>query len=366
MARTWLDRALARPRSPHDLKSRKTGTRMAWVRRLSAAAAVLIAAGMASVVVESPALAQTPCTASALTLAIATANSTNGTVTLTSGCTYTLTAINNTTDNGGVGLPVITGTVTIQGSGAIIARSTAFGTPVFRIFDVASSGSLTLNSVTISNGLANNGQQGGGGIRSHGNLTITGSTFTSNSAPSSSGTSGGAINNSGTLNLSTSTFTGNSAQEGGGVFNQKTATVTSDTFANNTATIYGGGALLNAAGTMTVSGSTFTGNSGPGGGAIDNDTTLNISDSTFTGNTGGTNGGGAMDNFGPTTITQSTFSGNSSPYGANILNYTGFSLSISMSIVANGQGVEACRLTFLRCPFAVRMKWCTAWPWSTM
>jgi len=312
------------------------------MRRLSAAAAVLVAAVFGSVAVSSPALAQTGCTTAALISAITAANSTNGTVTLTSGCTYTLTAVNNTTDAGGVGLPVITRHVTIQGSGAIIARSSASGTPTFRIFDVASSGSLTLNSVTISNGLANNGQQGGGGIFNNGALTISGSTFTNNSAPSSSGTSGGGINNNGTLNLSTSTFTGNSAQEGGGVFNQKTATVTNDTFTNNTATIYGGGALLNAAGTMTVTGSTFTGNTGPGGGAIDNDTTLNISDSTFTANTGGTNGGGAIDNFGTTTITQATFSGNSSPYSANILNYTGFTLKMSMSIVANGQGGPNC------------------------
>src|ERR1035438_1784236 len=71
-------------------------------------------------------------------------------------------------------------------------------------------------------------------------------------------------------------------------------------------------------------------------GAIENDTTLKISDSTFYNNTGGSNGGGAVENFGPTTITQSTLSGNTSPYGADILNYTGFTLSISMSIVAGG------------------------------
>ena len=305
-------------------------------------AGALSVLALGSVAVATEARAQTPCAAAALISAISTANSSNGTVTLTSGCTYTLTTVNNTTDSGGVGLPVIRGKVTIRGSGATIARSTASGTPVFRIFDVASGGSLTLDSVTISNGLANNGTAGGGGIMSHGTLTITGSTFTGNSAPASSGTSGGGINNSGTLNLSTSTFTGNTGQEGGAVFNQKTATIINDTFSSNTATIYGGGALLNAAGTMTVTGSTFTGNTGPGGGAIDNDTTLNISDSTFTGNTGGTNGGGAIDNFGTTTVTQTTFAGNSSLYGANILNYTGFTLKIGMSIVANGQGGPNC------------------------
>ncbi len=314
-----------------------------WVRRLSATAAVLLVAALGSAAVAAPALAATvPCTASDLISAISAANGSGGTVTLTSGCVYTLTAVNNTTDGGGVGLPVISANVTVQGNGATIIRSTASGTPVFRIFDVSSSGSLTLSSLTVSNGLANNGQQGGGGIFSHGTLTISGSTFTGNSAPASSGTSGGGINNSGTLNVSTSTFTGNTGQEGGAIFNQATATITNNTFINNTATIYGGGGLLNAAGSATVNGDTFTGNTGPGGGAIDNDTTLNISDSTFTSNTAGTNGGGALDNFGPTTITQSTFSGNSAPYDSNLLNYLGFTLSISMSVVANGQGAPNC------------------------
>ena len=304
---------------------------------------MLIGGITGSVAVSSPAFAATTaCTTAALISDITTANASNGTVTLTAGCLYTLTAVNNTTDNDGVGLPVITGNVTIQGAGATIARSTATGTPTFRIFDVASSGSLTLNSVTISNGLVNNSQQGGGGIFSHGTLTVTGSTFSGNSSPATAGTSGGAINSSGTLNVSTSTFTGNTAQEGGGIFNQSTGTaaaiITNDTFSNNTATVYGGGGIVSVQGTTDVTGDTFTGNTGPGGGAIDNDATLNISNSTFTGNTGGSNGGGAVVNFGTTTVTQSTFSGNSSQYGANILNYTGFTLKISMSIVANGQG----------------------------
>ena len=309
------------------------------VKEVIAAGAVLAALLGGTVAASSPARAAAvvPCATSALVQAIA-ANAGGGTVALARGCTYTLTTVNNVTDSGGVGLPVITGRVTILGDGATIARSAAPGTPVFRILDVAPSGSLTLALLTVSNGLADNGQQGGGGIFNHGTLTIFGSRFTGNSAPAATGSSGGAIGNSGALRVLFSTFTGNSGQEGGAVFNQATATIAGDTFSGNTATIFGGGALLNAAGSMTVTGDTFTGNTGPGGGAIDNDTTLHISDSTFTGNTAGPNGGGAMNNFGPTTITQSNFSGNSSQFGANILNFTGFSLSISMSIVANGQG----------------------------
>ncbi len=312
------------------------------LRRAGAAVALLAGGLISSVAAAAPALAATvPCTAASLVAAVAAANATNGTITLTSGCVYTLTAANNSTD-GGTGLPVITGQVTVAGGGATITRSTAGGTAAFRIFDVASGGKLTLSSVTLSNGLANNGAQGGGAIYSHGTLAVSGSTFTGNSAPATTGTSGGAINSSGTLTVTTSSFTGNTGQEGGGVFNQKSATITNSTFSNNKATIYGGGALLNAAGSETVSGDTFTGNTGPGGGAIDNDTTLKISDSTFSGNTGGSNGGGAVENFGATTITQSTLAGNTSPYGADILNYTGYTLSISMSIVSGGLSGSNC------------------------
>jgi len=207
---------------------------------------------------------------------------------------------------------------------------------------VAPGGSLNLSSLTMSNGLANNGQQGGGAIYSHGTLSVSASTFTGNSSPATTGTSGGAIDSSGVLTVTASTFTGNSAQEGGGIFNQKTATVTTSTFNNNQALVYGGGALLNAAGTESLSGDTFVGNSGPGGGAIDNDTVLGIKDSTFFNNTAGNNGGGAVENFGTTTVTQSTFSRNTSLYGADVLNYTGYSLSMSMSIVANGQVGNNC------------------------
>jgi hypothetical protein len=313
--------------------------RSAGVRRpLTAALAVLVLGTLGSVGLAHSANAATlSCDTPSLISAITTANGTPGgsTLVLPTGCVYTLESANNTTE-GGTGLPVITGNVTIQGAGSTITRSSATGVTAFRIFDVASGGSLTLNSLTLSNGLANNGQQGGGAIFNHGTLAVTAGTFTNNSSPATTGTSGGAIDSSGTLTVTTSTFSRNSAQEGGGIMNQNIATVTNSTFASNTATTFGGGASVNAAGTETLAGDTFIGNTGPGGGALDNDATLNISDSTFTNNTGGTNGGGAVVNFGTTTVKQSTFSGNTSPYGANIFNYTGFTLSMSMDVVAVG------------------------------
>jgi hypothetical protein len=313
------------------------------LHRLVAAAAV-VAPVIASLAAEQPALAATaPCTVAGLVAAIKTANgvTAGATVTLPSGCVYTLSTVRNATD-GGTGLPVITGKVTIQGNGDTIRRSAVAGIPAFRILDVGPAGHLTLNSVTLSNGLANNGVQGGGAIFSHGVLSVTGSTFTGNSSPAATGTSGGGIDSSGTLTVTTSTFTGNTAQEGGGIFNQKTATVTNSTFTNNTATIFGGGALVNGAGTMTVTGDTFTGNTGPGGGAIDNDATVIVGDSTFFNNTAGTNGGGAIVNFGTATVKQSTLSGNTSPFGADLLNFLDDTFSISMSIVAGGLGGSNC------------------------
>jgi hypothetical protein len=296
---------------------------------------------------ETAAAAPIACSTPALVSAIAAASG-GGSVTLASGCVYTLTAANNSTDGGGgTGLPVITGSVTVAGTGATITRSTAAGTPTFRIFDVASSGNLTLDSLTVSNGLLDKtGSTGGAGIYNHGILSISGSTFTGNSSPSPNGVSGGGISNTGQLTVTTSTFTNNSAQEGGAMFNQNTATITQTTFANNVGTIYGGGAILNAFGTTNVSTSAFVGNTGPGGGAIDNDTTMTFRNSTFYNNTGGSAGGGAINNFGTVTFIQSTLSGNTASTGANIHNFSFGSVTATttliMSIVANGVGGSNC------------------------
>ena len=85
----------------------------------------------------------------------------SNTITLTAPTTspYVLTAVDNATD-GPTGLPVISGggntvaadNLTIVGDGDTIERSTASGTPAFRLFDVASGASLSLGSLTVQNG----------------------------------------------------------------------------------------------------------------------------------------------------------------------------------------------------------------------
>src|SRR5579875_1547295 len=313
------------------------------------AVAALVAGGLSTLgIVVASAATTVACSVSSLASAVATATSGPGpnSITLTSSCTYTFSTPNNSTA-GGNALPVITGNVIVNGSGAVLARSTASGTPEFRFFDVAAGATLTINDLTLSDGLVNNGQQGGGAIYNHSGatLSINGSTFTGNSSPATSGTTGGAIDTSGKVTVTTSFFANNSGTEGGAIFNQNIANVSTSTFSGNTALIYGGGALQNAGGgNLTLFADTFTENSGPGGGAIDNDhSPLSIDDSTFSGNTAGSNGGGAIVNYGGSiTISQSTLADNSSPYGSDLLNYTSSTMTLSMSIVADGTGGVNC------------------------
>ena len=77
------------------------------------------------------------------------------------------------------------------------------------LFLVASGGNLTVNNLTLKDGLALNG----GGIKNEGRLTVTNRTFIDNW----SSDNGGAIYNthSGTAFVSNSAFSGNQALRGG-------------------------------------------------------------------------------------------------------------------------------------------------------
>ena len=101
------------------------------------------------------------------------------TINLANGGTHTLTAVDNDT-NGPNGLPSITSEITIDGNGATIQRSSAGGTPDFRIFHVAAGGDLTINDLTITNG--NSGDGNGGGILNEGALTLENCTVSGNTA----------------------------------------------------------------------------------------------------------------------------------------------------------------------------------------
>src|SRR5262249_41463017 len=136
------------------------------------------------------------------------------------------------------GLPVIAAndTLTIVGNGDTIQRSTAKGTPAFRLFDVANGASLTLGSLTVQNGLA---AQGG-----------------------PVGNEGGAMLNQGSLTLNSVTVQNNATQgpsaAGGGIYSGGSLTVQSNTIRNNQA--------LGSAGSAGGRGAGGTGGSAFGGG----------------------------------------------------------------------------------------------------
>jgi CSLREA domain-containing protein len=218
--------------------------------------------------------------------AITCANETTGddTINLTSGGTYTVTSA----ANGSNGLPQVghatinEGTLTINGNGAIITRSSA---ATFRFFEVLAGANLKLDSVKLTNG---GGASGGGAIdvNSGGTMTLTNSTVSGNSAL----VGGGIRNNGGTLTVGGSTVSGNTATTGvgGGITNPSgTLTVINSTISGNTSSTNTGGGINIAGGTVTVTNSTITGNSANSGGGVRiSSGTLTLNNTIVIGNTG--------------------------------------------------------------------------------
>lgn len=161
------------------------------------------------------------------------------TINLAAGGTYVLTAVNNTAQ-GATGLPAVTSAITLNGNGATIERSTAAGTPEFRILRIGGAGNLTLNRVTLQNGIApasSPSNQGGA-------LYVNGGTATLNrcALAGHSAVRGGAIGQlNGNLTLNNCTVSGSSAQEGGGIYSDGRVTLNYSTVAANSATVHSGG-----------------------------------------------------------------------------------------------------------------------------
>ncbi|HEX2907336.1 MAG TPA: choice-of-anchor Q domain-containing protein [Phototrophicaceae bacterium] len=207
--------------------------------------------------------------AAGLVQAITAANNSGGCtiIELAAGGYYELTAVSDNS-YGTSGLPAITRRLTIQGNGATIERSTAPGTPDFRIFYIYG-GNLTLNDVIVRNGhleqipySSSNNYYGGGLLNRNGNVLVNRSTFTGNWA-----VYGGAIasESMGTITLLNSTISGNSAMYGGGgvsnvgYYNHSQIAITNSTIANNSAS-RSGGLLQNSYGSAVLRSSILANN----------------------------------------------------------------------------------------------------------
>ncbi len=163
-------------------------------------------------------------------------------------------------------LPNLSTNITIAGPGAdeFTVRRDSGGD--YSIFTVTSGSVISVSGITISGGNVSSGIGGGGILINGGNLTITESTISGNSADQG----GGIFNQGGTLMITSSTISDNSAIIGGGVFSntdlsgtQKT-TITNTTISGNTALQRGGG-VINFDGLSVIEHSTITNNTAPSG-----------------------------------------------------------------------------------------------------
>ncbi len=250
---------------------------------------------------------------------------------------------------------LINKTLTINGPGAdklTVQRSTATGTPAFRIFKI-SAHNVTLAGLTIAKG---NTPEDGGGISCTGyDLTITNCVVSGNSARY-----GGGIHRDragigpGGVNVSNSVISDNRADAGGAIYivghstgmaQEGTLTMTNSTVSGNVATTSGGGLLVG--GRATITNSTIsanvaaTMNADAGGGGIYNAGFVTIANSTLSGNSashgGGvwTLGGGNPLYPGTLTITNSTISGNSASEGGGLrLSGTTYLRSSKSTVIA--------------------------------
>ena len=127
---------------------------------------------------------------------------------------------------------------------------------------IYSSGKLTINDSTLHE---NTAEKDGGAIHNfNGILTVSDSTLTANSAKHD----GGAIRNSGEVNITDSTLTENSANNGGAICNYGELNITGCTITKNSAD-GGGGAIDNSTnGDLTITESTLAENTAWQGGAI--------------------------------------------------------------------------------------------------
>lgn len=194
-------------------------------------------------------------------------------------------------------------------------------------------------TVSNSNFSGNNAQYGGAIFNQEANLTLTNTTFTSNTVISYSG---GAIYNNNTnedkhVEITSNNFTNNSCEfnGGGALYNNGKISFNNNYLESN----YGlhGGAIYNI-GTISIDNNTFFNNTSNNGPAI-----YNMADATLTGNSMINNNastkGGAIYNMGDMTLTNNTLSNNYSPIGGAIYNALGL-MDIESNTITNNTATK--------------------------
>jgi large repetitive protein len=191
--------------------------------------------------------------------------------------------------SGGTALPAITTPIVVQGNNATIKR--ADGSPYLRLLHVTSSGSLSLNDVTVSGGYTYNAFIGGG----------------------SNG--GNILNDGGVLNIRNSTITSSVGLVGGAIYSSGTTKLIDSAVIDSNA-VDGGGGIRSNSGTLAIINSRIAGNgtNDRGGGISSNDSTVTVINSQLTGNGANLEGGAFYSVSDALTIINSTIAGNAAGY----------------------------------------------------
>jgi len=158
-------------------------------------------------------------------------------------------------------LPDITSDLTITGPGAnllTIQRSTADGTPDFRVFNIQN-GQVSLSKMTIANGSTTAGQGGAGILNSNGTLALDGALVSNNN---SAGPGGALQTNAGATTVTNCLMVGNHASNGGAIAIQGSGVliVRNSTLSDNFASALGGGMYAASSATGTLTNVTITNN----------------------------------------------------------------------------------------------------------
>jgi len=279
------------------------------------------------------------------------AGSGDDTIVLQNSSVHSFALSNNSTD-GSNALPSITSVITIQGNDATIKRDSIASATDFRLFHVAAGGDLTLDSVTVSGGVAsgiNARSNSGGALFNRGSVTLNNSTLSGNSASNDGGgfynasahtgtfavtlsnstlsgnsaglRGGGLFNKSSSVTLNNSTLSGNSADKsGGGVYNSLSILILNNSTLSENSATYGGGSFSVMSAVMLNNSTLSKNNASKSGGGISNNSSgVTLNNSTLSGNTAGINGGGLYSlSNGIATLNSSTLSGNSAHNGAGL------------------------------------------------
>ncbi len=237
---------------------------------------------------------------------------------VTFSCSGTITVLGGTI--------LVSADTSIDGSGQNVTVS---GGGKVQVFVVNSGVTLSLNNITVADGIAGLGGAGGAGILNNGTVNVTNCTFQGNTGTPANG---GGIYNNGELTVTNCSFNNNSAggqlgslvmiASGGGIYNNGDLTVTNSTFQGNKS--YEGGGISSNGGSLQVANSVFYNNSGLVGGGIYNRGS--------NANGSGVLGGRIFNPGSNASVLNSTFSGN---LGSSIYNDSGGTAILTNTTLAN-------------------------------